>query len=295
MKRQCWTGVVQVSLKISMRTVFILLIALFLFHNCCYGSDPFSLAALNASPLQTDFAKNAGPEPESSEFLQRTSFSRAPQNFAKNLVSLFSRRNLIPLVIGASATGVSTVFDDNIHKYFEQRDTGSAFADIGSTIGEPYVLIPAVGGLLLMGQHSRSSRFRGFTYALFQGYALDGVMSISMKQATRRERPDLSNNQSFPSGHSADFFMIATLLQQYYGRKAGMIGYGLAGYVAASRLKKDVHWLSDVVAGATLGYIIGRTVSRNTGSLLNSGRVSFVPIIATGNKEYGLSIHIRFP
>ena len=37
----------------------------------------------------------------------------------------------------------------------------------------------------------------------------------------------------------------------------------LAAYVGASRLKSRKHHLTDVLAGATLGYIVGRTVTRN--------------------------------
>jgi membrane-associated phospholipid phosphatase len=39
-----------------------------------------------------------------------------------------------------------------------------------------------------------------------------------------------------------------------------VIGYGIASYVAASRLHDNRHYLSDVVFGAAVGTIAGRTV-----------------------------------
>ena len=38
----------------------------------------------------------------------------------------------------------------------------------------------------------------------------------------QRERPDQSNHQSFPSGHSVSAFATAGVLQRHYGWKAGI-------------------------------------------------------------------------
>lgn len=39
--------------------------------------------------------------------------------------------------------------------------------------------------------------------------------------------------------------------------------YGMAAYVGASRLHDNRHWLSDVVFGAAVGAIAGRTIARH--------------------------------
>ncbi len=46
----------------------------------------------------------------------------------------------------------------------------------------------------------------------------------------------------------------------HLGWKYSVIGYAIAGYVAASRLHDNDHWLSDVVFGSATGTIAGRTV-----------------------------------
>ena len=71
-----------------------------------------------------------------------------------------------------------------------------------------------------------------------------------------------SNRLSFPSGHTSNSFMWATVVSHYYGKKAAIPAYAVAAYVGASRLKTRKHYLTDIIAGATFGYIVGRTVTK---------------------------------
>ena len=50
------------------------------------------------------------------------------------------------------------------------------------------------------------------------------VMVQALKYTVQRDRPDHSNNKSFPSGHAASAFATATVLQRYYGWKVGVPG-----------------------------------------------------------------------
>jgi hypothetical protein len=86
------------------------------------------------------------------------------------------------------------------------------------------------------------------------------------KQIGRRDRPlnadgTKQSGFSFPSGHSATTFAAATVLQQHLGYKAGVPTYLIASYVAASRLHDNRHFASDVVFGAAVGIVIGRSVT----------------------------------
>jgi membrane-associated phospholipid phosphatase len=86
-------------------------------------------------------------------------------------------------------------------------------------------------------------------------------LTLGVKLIVRRERPDGSNHASFPSGHSSGAFASATVLQRHYGWKAGVPAYAVAGYIATSRLNEGKHYLSDVVFGAAVGILAGRTVT----------------------------------
>jgi membrane-associated phospholipid phosphatase len=84
-----------------------------------------------------------------------------------------------------------------------------------------------------------------------------------LKLAVGRERPDGSNHLSFPSGHSAVTFAGATVVERHLGWKKAALGYAIAAYVASSRIHDNVHYLSDVVFGAAVGTIAGRTVTQH--------------------------------
>ena len=87
------------------------------------------------------------------------------------------------------------------------------------------------------------------------------VMVQSLKFTVRRDRPDHSNNKSFPSGHSASAFATATVLQRYYGWKVGVPAYALGSYVALARMSWNRHHATDVVMGAGFGIAAARTVT----------------------------------
>ena len=90
---------------------------------------------------------------------------------------------------------------------------------------------------------------------------LSQVMVQTLKFTIRRERPDGSNRQSFPSGHSSSAFATATVLQRHYGWKIGVPAYALGGYVALARMSWNRHHASDVVMGAGFGIASARTVT----------------------------------
>jgi hypothetical protein len=98
---------------------------------------------------------------------------------------------------------------------------------------------------------------------LLRAQAITEILVEPIKFATQRTRPDGSNNLSFPSGHSAITFAAATVIERHLGWKKAALVYAIASYVAASRLHDNVHYLSDVVFGAALGTIAGRTVTEH--------------------------------
>jgi len=52
----------------------------------------------------------------------------------------------------------------------------------------------------------------------------------------------------------------------------------LASLVGASRIRRDAHWLTDVVAGAALGYLTGTTVVRQNSK--TDSKITFVPSLS---------------
>lgn len=90
---------------------------------------------------------------------------------------------------------------------------------------------------------------------------LSQALVQTVKFTVQRERPDGSNNKSFPSGHSASAFATATVLHRHYGWKVGVPAYALGGYVSLARMAWNRHHATDVVMGAGFGIASARTVT----------------------------------
>lgn len=195
---------------------------------------------------------------------QRVPLKAFPRDLALNFVALWSPDNLVPSVIGGIATGGVAAADSSVARYFgNNADRFDDFAAFGDWFGKAAVVGPSIGVSLIVSRVTDDVRFQRFTYDLAQGFVLNGGVTTAVKYAVGRERPDASNHLSFPSGHTSTSFMWATVVSRHYGAKAAIPAYVAAVSVGASRLMSNKHFLSDVVAGATIGYLVGLTVSRD--------------------------------
>jgi membrane-associated phospholipid phosphatase len=219
-----------------------------------------------------------------------TSLKKFPQNLGENFLALFSKKNIVPLLIGSAASGIVAPFDHEIRDHVGKGEESSTIGKVGSVIGGPAVVIPTVVGLLIGGSYSKNDRFHSFTYSLAQATAINEGLVQGLKFAVGRTRPDGSDNRSFPSGHAATSFMVATVVQRYYGTKAGVVAYSAATFIAFSRARENKHWASDLTAGATLGYIVGSSVCRRTGISARVGKVTLTPAFDLFHRRVGISI-----
>ena len=112
---------------------------------------------------------------------------------------------------------------------------------------------------------------------LMQAQILTEVLVEPLKLVAHRERPDGSNHRSFPSGHAAVIFATATVIERHLGWRKSVLGYTIASYVAMSRLHDNKHYLSDVIFGAAVGSIAGRTVVHHAADYW-----SFAPVRVPG-------------
>jgi membrane-associated phospholipid phosphatase len=73
------------------------------------------------------------------------------------------------------------------------------------------------------------------------------------------------SNSSFPSGHTTAAFAAATVYSLEYKDKklVPWISYGVATLIGLSRITENKHWFTDILAGATLGYLTGQQVVNN--------------------------------
>lgn len=83
--------------------------------------------------------------------------------------------------------------------------------------------------------------------------AVTAGVTLGLKYLVKENRPDFSNNHSFPSGHSAVTFATATYIGRRYGWKWSIPAYALSAYTAWGRVYGKKHHWWDVAAGAAIG------------------------------------------
>lgn len=154
---------------------------------------------------------------------------------------------------------------------FEQmRPVGNAFVDFFFTyithIGDGLAAIALC--LLWLVRKKFAAAF-----VLFVGYAVSGIVAQIMKHSFEMARPApyfkalgknipaidgvelLQSNTSFPSGHTATVFAMATalVLTNSWWQKRWWLALLLAILVGYSRTYLGQHFLQDVLAGSVLG------------------------------------------
>ena len=91
------------------------------------------------------------------------------------------------------------------------------------------------------------------TWQFVKGFALNGALTVGLKSVISKERPDMSDNNSFPSGHTSTTFQSASFIQKRYGWKYGIPAYILSSYTGFSRIQADKHDIVDCLFGALIG------------------------------------------
>ena len=211
-----------------------------------------------------------------------------PSALLHSFAGLIDSDNLVPAIIGASAAGASALADERTKNYFQGHRRVKEVGDIGDKLGNGFVLAGITGVLLATSYSGENQKFRAMSFSLAQGFIMTETIVHSVKLATDRNRPNGENDHSFPSGHTSSLFTYATVISHYYGRKAGIPAYSVATLVGLSRIEKHKHYVSDVVAGAALGYLIGRTVVKVTDRRATSKKMTISPVI--GDETTGVSV-----
>ena len=146
--------------------------------------------------------------------------------------------------------GVNHSSQEFVRKQFRPVSTGFD----NSLIIAPYFELAAVA---LAGVESRNDRVNTLLI-IAKGEAIMLASTFAVKYLRGEARPNGSDNLSFPSGHTAQAFLAASIVHTEFRDKSqwyGIGAYTIATSVAALRMVNDKHWQSDVVAGAGFGIL----------------------------------------
>jgi len=125
--------------------------------------------------------------------------------------------------------------------------------------------------LLILVTRKKDVVFKGIFSFLFSS----GI-AFSIKQIMQIPRPDATavaaaTNYSFPSGHSANAFALATTLY-FYDKRIGIPALIFAAIIGISRIFVGAHWPSDVIVGAALGIGAGYLVEKQLNKTGKQGK-----------------------
>ncbi len=161
--------------------------------------------------------------------------------------------------------------------------TSNAFAHVGNGFGDKFLVFPGLGVAMLAAKAGHSDQTFDTFWEMTQSAALAAAGAEVIKVLFGRARPpEQPNNHayfrplvlrdhSFPSGHTATAFALATAAAAGTKSKAlHPVYFGVAALTAWSRVNNDRHWLSDVIGGAAVGILVGRFVTRGHGIGLDS-------------------------
>jgi len=182
----------------------------------------------------------------------------------------------------AATTGIALAFDQTIRdRLHDPHDAlGRTLADIGNGFGDGVIVYSTLLGLSVGGKVLGKRGMYGVSSRALKSTLVSGAAAIVLKSMVGRERPADSpdspfafhpfkvSDNSFPSGHSAVAFALATsLAREIKGQWDDAAFFTLATVTAYSRMHDDRHWASDVVFGAGIGILSARFIHRREAKL----------------------------
>ena len=173
--------------------------------------------------------------------------------------------------------GILYAFDQKIHDWSQDRRTQSTedWASVGSFLGNGLFLGGLISSLYLGGEIFDERGLRKTALLSLESWLTAGAFVLGIKSILGRARPYTglkanhfkpfafgSDYHSFPSGHAASAFAVASVIaDQTDSLVVDILSYSMSTLVALARVHESKHWTSDVFIGAAIGYFVGKKIS----------------------------------
>jgi membrane-associated phospholipid phosphatase len=186
-----------------------------------------------------------------------------------------------PILGVALGTAALIALDPTIERPIHDRPGFSTYKTgplRGRNTTMAITLTPVVFYVTGLANHSAHARNTGLLAA--EGVIDTQLVSFITKHAIGRLMPSeipphgdlhdtwfkykgsFTNGGSFPSGHTASAFAVATVVSSRYRthRWVPWVAYGAATFLSLTRLPDQAHFPSDIFLGAAMGYGIGHFI-----------------------------------
>jgi len=173
----------------------------------------------------------------------------------------------------ATVLGTALVIDRPLRDFMRKQDQGDRFWLEVEKFGREYAALTMLG-LYAGGLAGDDKMLAAAQDSLITSIIASGIIVTGLKTAVGRARPVADKgmyyskpfsdpNSSFPSGHSAQAFAVATVLAEHYDETWQQASfYSIATLAALARPYHDKHFASDIVASAFISIWTAKRVVR---------------------------------
>jgi membrane-associated phospholipid phosphatase len=207
------------------------------------------------------------------------------------------------------ATGILYWQDQNIRHWF--RDHRTSTLDNLSPIVEKFGVFGVDLGLLALyggtGYLIENEKMKQTALLSLESFLVSGAITVGVKGLVGRARPDVGGKSdfrpfsidldytSFPSGHASDAFSIASVFADMHDSPwVGVAAYSIASLVGLQRIYVERHWASDVVVGAAIGSVVGKSVVYLHKEKKDKDAAYVIPIVDPSDGRFGIMVGRRF-
>jgi len=198
--------------------------------------------------------------------------------------------------------GTVAVIDKPVRDYMVKQDQNSQAWLQVEKFGREYA-VGITGAFFVAGLVGDETSMHVAQDVVSASIISSAIIGVGTKTVVGRSRP-LQNkgttnfepftdmNSSFFSGHTTQAFTLAAVISETYGETwIDVTAYGLASLAGISRSYHDKHFASDILTGAIVGTLVGKSVVAHNKDL-RSNKLSITPAVSQG--MVGLQVAGRF-
>lgn len=227
--------------------------------------------------------------------LQHSASAKALEVVGSDLASPLTTNAKYIFIPGVLATSLAYLTRNN-ERYVQRETFDDAkplgdFGFLGEYIGYGALNITYVGVNYWLAKKYNDAEALKRAEIMARASIYSSGVTMLGKLTIDERRPGFPDDKnSFPSGHASGAFSFASVIAAEHGWGWGGAAYGLAGFIAVSRINDDFHYLHDVLAGITIGASFGWGVHYNA----ERGSNIWMTLIPVEDKGLGLALGTSF-
>lgn len=254
------------------------------------GSWGYSNCLIGQTNYASGHASSASLTDSSSTKTQERLLAPSLNQYLAGVKRIFTNKyNLLYAGVGTGLALLVKPHDGAITDDLKEDDFNEFDVEAPNKSGSFYFLAGSSALTYLLGKAFNKPHLANTGLYLTEAFFTTQFATFVIKETFQRTRPDSSNNLSFPSGHTSGMFTVASVLDKRYGLKFGVPAYLWASFVGITRVKTQKHFPTDVIIGAALGIIVGRSFVPSRGKARS---FAVLPVYYFGFE--GLDFQIRF-